>query len=86
MHEIPSLARQIKLLESNLVDQKQVTANKDAEIRNLKNEILLANEQQSNSLEIAEEWKDMYKKERRMKFLVGGVGLGIIALLVLVAN
>jgi hypothetical protein len=83
VHEIPSLMRQIRLLEANAVDQKAIDANKDEEIRNLKNEILLGNQQQANSLEIAEEWKQMYKKERRMKFLVGGIGLGIITLLTL---
>ena len=81
VYEIPSLVRQIRLLEDNAIDQKVIDANKDAEIRNLKSDILLGNQQQSNSLQIAEEWKQMYKKERRMKFLVGGVGLAIITLL-----
>ena len=86
VYEIPSLAKQVRLLESNLEDQKKVTANKDLEIANLTNELYLANQQQANSLEIAEEWKAMYKKERRQKFIVGGVGIGIIILLVLVSN
>ena len=85
VYEIPSLVRQIKLLEANAVDQKIIDANKDQEIRNLKSDILLGNEQQANSVSIAEEWEKMYKKEKRMKFLVGGTGIVIIVLLTLVS-
>jgi hypothetical protein len=85
VYEIPSLVRQIRLLEANAIDQKVIDTNKDQEIRNLKSDILLGNKQQANHLEIAKEWEQMYKKERRMKFLVGGAGVAIIVLLTLVS-
>jgi hypothetical protein len=73
----------IGILESQVTIQKGIALDRLEQIGNLQNIVDHNAEIITLGSEEVELWKKQYRKQKRQKFLVGGIGLGLIAILVI---
>lgn len=71
--------RKVSIQEAIISDQRRIIDNKT-------DQIFLLRQQLDVNADMVEYWEKQYKKQKRQKFLTGGIGLGLIVILGIIAN
>lgn len=69
----------VSIQEAIISDQRRIITNKT-------DQIFLLRQQLDVNADMVKYWEKQYKRQKRQKFLTGGIGLGLIVILGLIAN